>query len=64
MTIFNRRKEEEVTLVGTGNDTSKNYRLYLVEIDKYDTSCTVIEKTLASVSENPEKLGYFLKGQL
>lgn len=34
MTIFNRRKEEEVTLVDIGNDTNKNYRLYLVECVK------------------------------
>ena len=34
MTIFNRRKEEEVTLVDIGNDTSKNYRLYLTECVK------------------------------
>lgn len=32
--IFNKRKEEEVTLVDIGNDTSKNYRLYLVECVK------------------------------
>ena len=31
-------------------------------IDEYDKLCTIIEKTLASVSENPEKLGYFIKG--
>ena len=30
-------------------------------IDEYDTLCTIIEKTLASVSENPEKLGYFIE---
>ena len=32
-------------------------------IDEYDTLCTIIEKTLVCVSENPEKLGYFLKGE-
>lgn len=32
-------------------------------IDEYDTLCTIIEKTLACVSESPEKLGYFLKGE-
>lgn len=32
-------------------------------IDEYDTLCTIIEKALACVSENPEKLGYFLKGE-
>ena len=30
-------------------------------LDEYDILCTIIEKTLACVSENPEKLGYFLK---
>ena len=30
---------------------------------EYDTLCTVVEKTLASVSENPEQLGYFIKGE-
>ena len=29
---------------------------------EYDTLCTIVEKTLASVSENPENLGYFIKG--
>ena len=33
----------------------------LFSLDEYDTLCTIIEKTLACVSENPEKLGYFLK---
>ena len=32
-------------------------------LDEYDTLCTIIEKALACVSENPEKLGYFLKGE-
>lgn len=32
-------------------------------IDEYDTLCTIIEKTLACMSESPEKLGYFLKGE-
>ena len=32
-------------------------------IDEYDTLCTIIEKTLTCVSESPEKLGYFLKGE-
>ena len=36
----------------------------MLSIDEYDTLCTIIEKTLACVSENPEKLGYFLKGEL
>ena len=36
----------------------------MFSIDEYDTLCTIIEKTLACVSENPEKLGYFLKGEL
>lgn len=31
-------------------------------LDEYDTLCTIIEKTLACVSENPENLGYFMKG--
>ena len=31
--------------------------------DEYDMLCTIMEKTLACVSENPEKLGYFLKGE-
>ena len=31
---------------------------WLFSIDDYDTLCTIIEKTLACVSENPEKLGY------
>ena len=35
----------------------------MFSIDEYDTLCTIIEKTLACVSENPEKLGYFLKGE-
>ena len=30
-------------------------------LDEYDILCTIIEKTLACVSENPEKMGYFLK---
>ena len=33
----------------------------MLSIDEYDILCTIIEKTLACVSENPEKLGYFLK---
>ena len=36
----------------------------MFSIDEYDTLRTIIEKTLACVSENPEKLGYFLKGEL
>lgn len=36
---------------------------YMFSIDEYDTLCTIIEKALACVSENPEKLGYFLKGE-
>ena len=32
----------------------------IFSIEEYDTLCTIIEKTLACVSENPEKLGYFL----
>ena len=35
----------------------------MFSVDEYDTLCTVIEKTLASVSENPEKIGYFIKGE-
>lgn len=35
----------------------------MFSIDEYDTLCTIIEKTLACVSENPEKLGYFWKGE-
>ena len=35
----------------------------MLSIDEYDILCTIIEKTLACVSENPEKLGYFLKGE-
>lgn len=31
--------------------------------DTYDMLCTIIEKTLACVSENPEDLGYFIKGE-
>ena len=34
----------------------------MFSIDEYDTLCAIIEKTLACVSENPEKLGYFRKG--
>ena len=36
----------------------------MFSIDEYDTLCTIIEKTLACGSENPEKLGCFLKGEL
>ena len=36
----------------------------MLSIDEYDILYTIIEKTLACVSENPEKLGYFLKGEL
>lgn len=36
---------------------------HMFSIDEYDTLCTIIEKTLACVSENPEKLGYFWKGE-
>lgn len=35
----------------------------MFSLDEYDTLCTIIEKTLACVSQNPEKLGYFLKGE-
>ena len=35
----------------------------MFSIDEYDTLCTIMDKTLACVSENPEKLGYFLKGE-
>ena len=35
----------------------------IFSIEEYDTLCTIIEKTLACVSENPEKLGYFLKNK-
>ena len=35
----------------------------MFSIDEYDTLCTIIEKTLAHVSENPQKLGYFIKGE-
>ena len=35
----------------------------MFSLDEYNTLCTIIEKTLACVSENPEKLGYFLKGE-
>ena len=30
---------------------------------EYDTLYTIVEKTLVSVSENPEELGYFIKGE-
>ena len=32
-------------------------------LDEYDMLCTIIEKTLARVSENPEDLVYFIKGE-
>ena len=35
----------------------------IFSLDVYDTLCTIIEKTLACVSENPENLGYFIKGE-
>ena len=35
---------------------------HMFSVDEYDTLCTIIEKTLACVSENPEKLGFF-KGE-
>lgn len=35
----------------------------IFSIEEHDTLCTIIEKTLACVSENPENLGYFLKGE-
>ena len=35
----------------------------MFSLDEYDTLCTIIEKTLACVSENPEKLGCFWKGE-
>ena len=35
----------------------------IFNIEEYDTLCTIIEKTLVCVSENPEKLGYFLKNE-
>lgn len=28
-------------------------------VDEYNTLCTIIEKTLACVSENPEKICYY-----
>ena len=33
----------------------------IFDIDEYDTLCTVIEKTLACVSENPKKFRLFHK---
>lgn len=33
----------------------------IFSVDEYDTLCTIIEKTLAYVSENPENLCYFGK---
>ena len=33
---------------------------HMFGLDEYDTLCTIIEKTLACVSENPEKLGYYV----
>lgn len=33
----------------------------MFSVDEYDTLCTIIEKTLASVGENSEKLGYFIE---
>ena len=36
----------------------------MLSIDEYDILCTIIEKTLACVSENPEKLGYIWKREL
>ena len=36
--------------------------VFNMDEDEYDTLCTIVEKTLASVSENPEELGYFIKG--
>ena len=35
----------------------------IFSIDEYDMLYTIIEKTLACVSENPEELGYFLKSK-
>ena len=35
----------------------------MFSVDEYDTLCTVIEKTLANVSEKPEKLGDFIRGE-
>ena len=35
----------------------------IFSIEEYDTLCTIIEKTLACVSENPENLGYLLKSK-
>ena len=32
----------------------------MLSTDEYDILCTIIEKTLACVSENPEKLGYYV----
>ena len=34
----------------------------IFSLDEYDTLCTIVEKTLACVSENSENLGYFMKG--
>ncbi len=36
---------------------------HLFSLDEYDKLCTIIEKTLACVSENLEDLGYFMKGE-
>lgn len=35
----------------------------IFSLDVYNTLCTIIEKTLACVSENPENLDYFIKGE-
>lgn len=35
----------------------------MFSLDEYDTLCTIIEQTLACVSENPKDLGYFIKGE-
>ena len=35
----------------------------MFSIDEYDTLCTIIEKTLACVSENPENQVIFFKGE-
>ena len=35
----------------------------MFSVDEYDKLCTIIEKTLKCVSENPEKLWYFIKGE-
>ena len=46
------------------NKVIKNFELNFPAINENVIErnlCTIIEKTLASVSENPEKLGYFIE---